>query len=85
MGRLSKLCFVTVASALFVAASVTPARADIIVGFGLNNEGTDNVLLDPATNAFTVTGTFGTSNRVVNLHLRLVPASSAPTLRDRRP
>lgn len=65
MGSLSKLCFVTVASACFVAASATSARADIIVSFGVNNQGTDNVLLNPATNAPTVTGTFGTSNRIV--------------------
>lgn len=65
MASLPKLCFVTVASALFFAASVTPARADIIVMLGVDNTGTDNVLLTRATNVPTVTGTFGTSNRVV--------------------
>ena len=65
MGYLSKLCSVAVASALFIAASATPARADIIVSFGVNNQGTDNVLLDPMTNAMTVTGTFGATNRIV--------------------
>ena len=65
MRSLSKFGFVTVASALVFAASVTPARADIIVMFGVNNQGTDNVLLNPATNVFTVTGTFGESNGTV--------------------
>lgn len=65
MGSLSKLSLVTVASVVVFAASVTPARADIIVSFGVNNQGTDNVLLDPATNVGTVTGTFGSANRIV--------------------
>lgn len=65
MIRLSRFCFVTAASVLFLATAVTPARADILVSFGVNNQGTDNVLLNPATDVFTVTGTFGSSNRVV--------------------
>ena len=50
-----------------VIAFVTgTARADIVVITGVNNQGTDNVLLNPATNVFTVTGTVGANNRVVN-------------------
>jgi PEP-CTERM motif len=50
-----------------VIAFVTgTARADIVVITGVNNEGTDNVLLNPATNVLTVTGTVGTNNRIVN-------------------
>jgi hypothetical protein len=33
---------------------------------GVNNQGTDNVLLNPATNVLTVTGTVGPANLVVN-------------------
>ena len=40
---------------LFVGAAT--AHADIIVYQGVNNQGTDNVLLNPATNVSTVTGT----------------------------
>ena len=42
------------------------ARADIVVITGVNNQGTDNVLLNPATNVTTVTGTVGPDNLVVN-------------------
>ena len=42
------------------------AKADIVVTSGVNNQGTDNVLLNPATNALTVTGTVGANNRIVN-------------------
>lgn len=65
MRSLPRVCLVTVASAVLLAASVTPARADIIVMMGVNNQGTDNVLLDQATDVFTVTGTFGPLNRLV--------------------
>lgn len=65
MRRLSTLCTVSAVTAFIFAASVTPARADIIVSLGVNNQDTDNVLLNPATDAFTVTGTFGATNRVV--------------------
>jgi len=47
-----------------VAASI--AKADIVVVTGVNNQGTDNVLLNPATNVLTVTGTVGPDNLVVN-------------------
>lgn len=42
------------------------AKADIVVISGVNNQGTDNVLLNPATNVTTVTGTVGPNNLVVN-------------------
>lgn len=42
------------------------ARADIVVVSGVNNQGTDNVLLNPATNVLTVTGTVGQNNLLVN-------------------
>src|SRR5688572_5299043 len=42
------------------------AKADIVVVTGVNNQGTDNVLLNPATNVLTVTGTVGPSNLLVN-------------------
>lgn len=44
----------------------TDAKADIVVVSGVNNQGTDNVLLNPATNVLTVTGTVGPNNLVVN-------------------
>jgi hypothetical protein len=42
------------------------AKADIIVETGVNNQGTDNVLLNPATDVLTVTGTVGANNLLVN-------------------
>jgi hypothetical protein len=48
-----------------LASSVT-AKADIVVTNGVNNQGTDNVLLNPATNVTTVTGTVGQNNLLVN-------------------
>src|SRR5690348_2006343 len=42
------------------------ARADIVVVTGVNNQGTDNVLLNPATNVLTVTGVVGQNNLLVN-------------------
>ena len=42
------------------------AKADIVVVNGVNNQGTDNVLLNPATDVLTVTGTVGAANLVVN-------------------
>jgi hypothetical protein len=56
--------------ALAVAAIVTlisgTAKADIVVVTGVNNQGTDNVLLNPATDVVTVTGTVGQNNILVN-------------------
>jgi hypothetical protein len=42
------------------------ANADIVVVTGVNNQGTDNVLLNPATNVLTVTGTVGPDDLLVN-------------------
>src|SRR4026207_1949335 len=42
------------------------AKADIVVVTGVNNQGTDNVLLNPATNVLTVTGVVGPDSLVVN-------------------
>jgi hypothetical protein len=55
--RLSRFCLVGAATAIVLAASVVPARADILVNFGVNNQGTDNVNLIPETNGLTVSGT----------------------------
>lgn len=54
--------------AMFVVVGVVAgtAKADIVVITGVNNQGTDNVLLNPATNVLTVTGTVGPSNLLVN-------------------
>jgi len=49
-----------------VSVFSSTAKADIVVVTGVNNQGTDNVLLNPATNVLTVTGTVGPSNLVVN-------------------
>lgn len=49
-----------------VSVFSSTAKADIVVVTGVNNQGTDNVLLNPATNVSTVTGTVGPSNLVVN-------------------
>src|SRR6187200_2354184 len=63
---LRQFCFATLATAALVVASAAPARADIIVVTGVNNQGTDNVLLNPATNVLTVTGTVGVEDMLVN-------------------
>lgn len=52
--------------AIVVLASHVTAKADIVVVTGVNNQGTDNVLLNPATNVLTVTGTVGQNNLLVN-------------------
>jgi hypothetical protein len=46
--------------------SALTAHADIVVITGVNNQGTDNVLLDPSTNVLTVTGDVGPTNALVN-------------------
>src|SRR5215208_939453 len=58
-------CLWAVASALTFGSALT-ARADIVVVTGVNNQGTDNVLLNPATNVLTVTGTVGAGGPLVN-------------------
>jgi|SRR5687767_10692194 len=42
------------------------AKADIVVVTGVNNQGTDNVLLNPATDVLEVTGTVGANDLLVN-------------------
>jgi PEP-CTERM motif-containing protein len=56
------------AMAIFAIVGVVAsnAKADIVVVTGVNNQGTDNVLLNPATNVSTVTGTVGQNALVVN-------------------
>lgn len=49
-----------------ILLSAATAKADIVVITGVNNQGTDNVLLNPATNVLTVTGTVGPDNLLVN-------------------
>jgi hypothetical protein len=49
-----------------VSIAAGTAKADIVVVTGVNNQGTSNVLLNPATNVSTVTGVVGPSNLVVN-------------------
>jgi hypothetical protein len=61
-----KLRFVTVAAAAALLVFASSAQADIVVVTGVNNQGTDNVLLNPATNVLTVTGTVGSNNLLVN-------------------
>ena len=56
------------------------AKADIVVVTGVNNQGTDNVLLNPATNVTTVTGTVGANNLLVNF-----TSSSGSGLLDANP
>src|SRR5918993_1761059 len=63
---LKKLLFCLSAALLMGLATAASARADIVVVTGVNNQGTDNVLLNPATNVTTVTGTVGPSNLLVN-------------------
>jgi hypothetical protein len=61
-----KLRFVTLAAAAALLVFAPSAQADIVVVTGVNNQGTDNVLLNPATNVLTVTGTVGSNNLLVN-------------------
>jgi len=68
MSRLKSLKSLIVSLAMFGIVSVVAgtAKADVVVVSGVNNQGTDNVLLNPATNVLTVTGTVGANNLVVN-------------------
>ena len=68
MSRLGSLKRVILSLAVLGIVSVVAgtAKADIVVVTGVNNQGTDNVLLNPATNVLTVTGTVGANNLVVN-------------------
>jgi PEP-CTERM motif len=68
MSRYGSLKKFVLALAVFGIVSVVAgtAKADIVVVTGVNNQGTDNVLLNPATNVTTVTGTVGQNNLLVN-------------------
>ena len=61
-----KQILLTVAILGIVSVAAGTAKADIVVSNGVNNQGTDNVLLNPATDVLTVTGTVGQNNLVVN-------------------
>lgn len=64
-GSLKRLVL-TLAVFGLVSVAAGTAKADIVVVTGVNNQGTDNVLLNPATNVLTVTGVVGQNNLVVN-------------------
>jgi hypothetical protein len=68
MSHLGSLKNALLTLAIFAIISVVAgtAKADIVVVSGVNNQGTDNVLLNPATNVLTVTGTVGQNNLLVN-------------------
>jgi hypothetical protein len=66
MPLLRRAALMAVAFLALTLGSALTARADIVVITGVNNQGTDNVLLNPATNVLTVTGTVGASNLLVN-------------------
>jgi hypothetical protein len=68
MSRYGSLKTFVLALAVFgiVGVLASTAKADIVVITGVNNQGTDNVLLNPATDVLTVTGTVGPSDLVVN-------------------
>jgi hypothetical protein len=68
MNRILTLRSSLLALAVFAIVSVVAsnAKADIVVVTGVNNQGTDNVLLNPATDVTTVTGTVGQNNLLVN-------------------
>ena len=61
-----KQIMLTVAILGIVSVAAGTAKADIVVTNGVNNQGTDNVLLNPATDVLTVTGTVGANNLLVN-------------------
>jgi hypothetical protein len=68
MSRYGSLKRLVIALAVFglVSFAAGTAKADIVVISGVNNQGTNNVLLNPATDVLTVTGVVGPSNLVVN-------------------
>src|ERR1044072_7341980 len=61
-----KNMFLTLVVFAVISVVAGTAKADIVVVSGVNNQGTDNVLLNPATNVLTVTGTVGANNLLVN-------------------
>jgi hypothetical protein len=68
MSRFGSMKNFVLALAVFgiIGIVANTAKADIVVVTGVNNQGTDNVLLNPATNVLTVTGTVGQNNLLVN-------------------
>ena len=68
MSRFGSLKRVILSLAVLAIVSIVAgtAKADVVVVTGVNNQGTDNVLLNPATNVLTVTGTVGQNNLLVN-------------------
>ena len=68
MSRIGSLKNAVLTLAILAVISVVAgtAKADIVVVTGVNNQGTDNVLLNPATNVLTVTGVVGQNNLLVN-------------------
>lgn len=68
MSRFGSLKMFVLSLAVFGIVSIAAgtAKADIVVVTGVNNQGTDNVLLNPATNVLTVTGVVGPDSLVVN-------------------
>jgi hypothetical protein len=61
-----KTCLGAVAAFALTLGSAMTAHADIVVVEGVDNQGTDNVLLDTATDVTTVTGEVGPANTGVN-------------------
>jgi hypothetical protein len=66
MKTLGLSLLIAASGAAIALGSSTAAQADIIVTTGVDNTGTDNVLLNPATNVSTVTGTVGQNNLLVD-------------------
>ena len=68
MSRFGSLKRVILSLAVLAIVSIVAgtAKADVVVVTGVNNQGTDNVLLNPATNVLTVTATVGQNNLLVN-------------------
>src|ERR1051325_8268399 len=61
-----KNAILTLAIFAIVRGVAGTAQAGIVVVSRVNNQGTDNVLLNPATNVLTVTGVVGQNNLLVN-------------------
>lgn len=64
--RFLKIILPAIAIFAIVSFAAGTAKADIVVVTGVNNQGTDNVLLNPDTNVTTVTGVVGQNNLLVN-------------------
>ena len=62
--RLRSSLALAIAGFAIVTVLAGPAAADIVVVTGVNNQGTDNVLLNPATDVLTVTGVVGPNDLV---------------------